>query len=206
MGVGHEAQYIRSDTASLILVVPTNELEGFRRGRKRTIVVVVVAAALIATLFLLPGDETRIPDFELPLLSGGTVTSSELEGNPVILNFWKADCPPCQDEAPALERAWQTYRDDGLQMIGVNVKTTRANTEAFVNEFGITYPIARDVDSELATELGVYGLPQTFFLSSDLAIEEVEAGEEVGRQGTTVVLGAINYEELEKQIELLLDE
>ena len=198
-------------------MVPRDELEGYPKQRRYAWWIAVAIAAAVGLFFLLrPAPERPVPDFDLPLLTGagglpdditsdGSVSSDELEGDPVVLNFWKADCPPCKDEAPVLERAWRRYRERGVRIIGVNVQTTRANAQRFVEEFGMTFPTVRDADQSLVEDLGVYGFPQTFFIDEDWSISSAQAGERIGTQGGTVVLGAISEEELTRRIESLLE-
>lgn len=45
-------------------------------------------------------------DFELPLVDGGGFRRlSELQPKVTLVNFWRADCPPCVSELPLLVEA-----------------------------------------------------------------------------------------------------
>src|SRR5687768_2099483 len=50
---------------------------------------------------------------------GDVLRLSELEGQPVWLNFWGSWCPPCRAEMPEVEEAWQQLEPRGMTMIGV---------------------------------------------------------------------------------------
>ena len=196
-------------------MVPPDELEEYPRPKLRRYfllpIAIVVGIAVIWAV-LQPADQKepeRLPQFELRALDGGTMASDDLEGQPVVLNLWASWCGPCREEAPAFERLWQRYRDQGLLVIGVNTRDHDDTARAFAEEYGITYPILRDPDQDLVGELeeisGIRGaLPQTFFVGRDGSLIGTESGSQVGSQGSTVVLGAISEEELERQIEELL--
>lgn len=178
------------------------------RGRAAYVVPALVLAGLLAWGFATPGDpiRERAPTFELGLLGGGTVTSDDLAGDPVVLNFWASWCIPCREEMPAFERMWKRYEAEGLKVIGVNLQDSAEGAREFVNQVGVTYPIALDTDGSLARKLGVRGLPQTFFIGEDFRFEKVSAGEAVEGAGERVVFGAIDEETLETRILELLDE
>jgi cytochrome c biogenesis protein CcmG/thiol:disulfide interchange protein DsbE len=105
-------------------------------------------------------------DFRISLFSGGTFRLSEQRGNVVLVNFWASWCPPCRDEAPVLERAWQDYRDRGVKLVGVDVWDSDQDARGFVREFGISYPNGPDANA-VAVEYGVSGVPETFFVGRD---------------------------------------
>ena len=103
-----------------------------RRGA--LIIFGVIALALVALLIVLavavrqrgagPLAEGVAPDFTLTTFDGQTYKLSELKGKPVVLNFWASWCIPCRDEAPALQRAWETYKDRGVLVLGVDYVDT----------------------------------------------------------------------------------
>jgi cytochrome c biogenesis protein CcmG/thiol:disulfide interchange protein DsbE len=135
------------------------------------------------------------PSFRLPLLDGdGRMASEDLAGSPYVLNFWATWCEPCRTEMPAFEKTWQRYRDRGVVVIGVLFNDDPEEARDFASELGVTYPLVVDDNDELAIELGVRGLPQTFFVDSDGYILEPGA-----------TLGIITEEELTKTIESMLE-
>lgn len=146
------------------------------------------------------------PEFELPLLGSDEMLSSQqLQGRPVVVNFWASWCVPCREEAPILEEAWQKYRDAGVVFLGVNVQDTQADAQAFVEEFGITFPSVRDTDLKLWTDTGVSGVPETFFIDHNWIFVGIGSGEELASTGGTKILGAIDRAVLESQIQIMLD-
>jgi cytochrome c biogenesis protein CcmG, thiol:disulfide interchange protein DsbE len=145
------------------------------------------------------------PDFSLALLgTSKTLSSDELKGHPVVLNFWASWCVPCREEAPALQSAWEMYANRGVRIVGVNLQDSEQDAKDFVKEFGLTYPIVRDPNLSLWTKLGVTGLPETFFLDRNWIFVGVGSGQEVGQSGTTKILGAIQPDLLERQIGMML--
>jgi peroxiredoxin len=171
------------------------------------LIVAVVAgyfASRPAEVVVAPG--ARAPDFALPRLDGdGEVTSSELEGKTVVLNFWGSFCPPCRDEAPILDRAHREYSDDDVVVLGVDVhKDSEAAALRFADAFGMTYPLVKDSGGELAARLDVNDrfLPQTFFIRPDGTFAEVEVdGLTTGNR--TSFFGGINWDQLSEQLDAM---
>lgn len=148
---------------------------------------------------------SELPDFSLPRLGGGAeLSSAQLAGGPIVINFWASWCIPCREEAKVLEAAWKKYGPQGVTVLGVNVQDSEEDAEAFAKEFGITYPIVRDTDLTLWTKLGVSGLPETFFVDSEGVFFGVGSGEQVDHSGATKILGAIDPALLDSQIQLML--
>ena len=115
--------------------------------------------------------------FALTTFDGAPVTLAALRGKVVVLNFWASWCnPACYDEAPVLEQMWQTYRDRGVVVVGVDMQDTTEAAQAFIQRFGLTFANAPDLQGKLAVEYGVYGVPETFFVGRDGTIRAKHVG------------------------------
>ncbi len=107
------------------------------------------------------------PAFRLPLLDGaGTASLDQYAGRIVVLNLWASWCGPCRDESPKLEALWQTDESLDIQFLGVDQQDAKGSARAFVQEFGITYPIAFDPEGTVAASYGALGLPTTFVIDA----------------------------------------
>jgi len=113
-----------------------------------------------------PNPQNLAPDFTLPTLSGEPLTLSSLRGRPVLINFWATWCPPCRVELPALQDAYNRY-GDRIGFVAVDVKEDRATVEPFVQQMGLTFPIALDGDGQVSGQLyQVRGIPTTVFIDA----------------------------------------
>jgi len=103
--------------------------------------------------------------FKLTAFDGKPVALEALRGQVVVVNFWASWCyPACYEEAPSLERAWKTYQDRGLMMVGVNFQDKDEPARRFLTQFGHTFPNAPDPAGRVSVDYGVYGVPETYFI------------------------------------------
>lgn len=150
------------------------------------------------------GDPTG--PFELvPVASGTTISSEDLRGRPVVLNFWASWCSPCRREMPLFQEAWEKYRDAGVLVIGVDVKDAPQSAIEFLEEIDVTYPVVKDEEEALLGALGITtGLPQTYFLEPDPdALDALLGGR--AHEGGALVIGEITQAELNSRIEEMIE-
>jgi cytochrome c biogenesis protein CcmG/thiol:disulfide interchange protein DsbE len=99
-------------------------------------------------------------------MADGQLALSELRGTAVVLNFWASWCPPCQEEAPRLQRGWVRWGERGVLFLGLDMQDFPEDARDFLREFGITYPTIRDPGKDVANDYGATGLPETYFISA----------------------------------------
>ena len=106
------------------------------------------------------------PDFTLQRLDGkGSVHLWSLRGRPVWINFFASWCPPCQAEAYDLGQT--ARKSPGLDLVGIDLtadETSIAKVQAFVQQFGIGYPVLLDTEGAVANRYGVQAIPTSFFI------------------------------------------
>ena len=156
------------------------------RSRWGTALPFIVFAALAGLFFyaLQTGDPSRlpsaligkpVPDFTLPPLDGlkaadgsaiGSFATADLgQGKPTIVNVFASWCVPCLEEHPLL---MALARRGDLRIYGINYKDNPASARRFLGRHGNPYTrVGTDSTGRTAIDFGVYGVPETFVISSD---------------------------------------
>jgi cytochrome c biogenesis protein CcmG, thiol:disulfide interchange protein DsbE len=106
-----------------------------------------------------------IPTFSLVTLDGRTVTSADLRGKPVLVNFWASWCiPACVEEHAVLLEAARRY-GTSLQIVGVLYQDTPQEARTFGARYGEpSWPTLIDPSGELALDFGVTGPPESYLV------------------------------------------
>lgn len=102
------------------------------------------------------------PYFRLKDLSNQWKEYGDLKGEQLtVIDFWASWCQPCVQSIPHLNQMAEEYADQGVTFIGVSVDGPRSQSKLapFIKSMGVTYPILRDINSELMSELGVTAVP-----------------------------------------------
>lgn len=115
------------------------------------------------------------PPFALAAPDGATVSTADLRGRPVVLNFWATWCAPCRAEMPALQATAEQFAG-AVHVIGVNQGETAEQVTAFATAFGIAYPLVLDADDAVSRLYRVRALPTTFLIDADGVVRAVIPG------------------------------
>lgn len=119
------------------------------------------------------------PDFELKTLEGKKIKLSELRGRRVVLNMWATWCPPCRAEMPDMEKFYKKYKDEGVEILAVNMTTSEINSKVikdFMNEFGITFPVVLDEKGEVGNQFQARVIPTSYLIDSHGVIKQKITG------------------------------
>lgn len=109
-------------------------------------------------------------------LDGTTMSTADLLGSPLLINFWFSTCEPCRREMPVLAAAHRKY-GDSIRFVGLNMNDSASVARAFAKKYGVTYELFTQPSGALVTELGIATAPFTVFVSSDGYIVNQIAGE-----------------------------
>jgi peroxiredoxin Q/BCP len=96
------------------------------------------------------------PEFELTSDEGETIKLSALRGKPVVLYFYpKDDTPGCTTEACEFRDAYDRFRDQGVEILGVS-PDTEASHQKFKSKYELPFTLLADPDHEAAEAYGVW--------------------------------------------------
>ncbi len=120
---------------------------------------------------------TAAPEFEVETLAGEPVALSDLRGQVVLVNFWATWCPPCRVEMPGFQNVYEEYRDEGFTILGLStdVGGDRVVRE-FIDERGITFPVAYATPASRHAFGGVSALPMSFLIDRQGRIRHTVRG------------------------------
>lgn len=108
----------------------------------------------------------RAPNFRLIDLDNKVHTLADYKGKPLIVNFWASWCRPCRAELPAFNRAWAKVKDQGIQMIAINIGEDPNTVFNFIREYPIDFKVLLDQQSDELNNWQMQGLPTTYILNA----------------------------------------
>ena len=100
-------------------------------------------------------------------LDGKKMQLSDLRGKVVVLNFWFSSCPPCIEEAPALNRLQAQIAPQGGVVLGVNVDDNEADYKKFLLDHGVNFPTYRDPEKKINATYGTTVFPETYIIDRE---------------------------------------
>jgi thiol-disulfide isomerase/thioredoxin len=127
---------------------------------------------------------SHLPVFELKDLHGHELSSTDLAGKVVLIDFWATWCQPCKKEMPGYQELLDRYGSRGLVVIGFKFDTM-ADTEdplKFAHRIGVHYPLAVAPDELKRKFGGIEGLPTTMLYDREGALRKKVVGFEYTRE------------------------
>jgi cytochrome c biogenesis protein CcmG/thiol:disulfide interchange protein DsbE len=175
-----------------------------RRGSGLRLIALVVVAATAGLAVVFTGRFGRdpslvdspligkpAPSLELPMLEGGEIIDmASLKGQIVVVNFFASWCLQCRLEHAGLVAAAEAFAGSGVQFVGIVYQDTANNALGFLDEYGLspfTLYLA-DPGSRAAIAFGVFGIPETYFISPEGTV----VGKVIGESDALLLGGAID--------------
>jgi thiol-disulfide isomerase/thioredoxin len=121
-------------------------------------------------------EPTPVQEFTLTDLDGRSISSADLRGKVVMVNFWATWCPPCRAEIPDLIKLQDKYRDK-LVVIGISEDEIPTDeVKAFAVAQKMNYPIAMTNPQLAKIFRGVSALPTTFVIDREGKLQQRHVG------------------------------
>ncbi|MGQ7843579.1 TlpA family protein disulfide reductase [Granulosicoccus sp. 3-233] len=123
------------------------------------------ASSTLAAEPLLDDVDRALPTFDLASVGDGQWQAERLLGKPWVINFWATWCPPCVEEIPSMNAAWQALESEGVGMLAINAGEGQEAVDAFLKKIPIDFPtLLGDVNS--LNNWSVMALPTTLIVNS----------------------------------------
>lgn len=103
------------------------------------------------------------PGFVLRDLDGKTVSLREFKGKVILLGFWATWCKPCRRELAELEKIHQTYKAEGLAIVGVTLDQSAGKARDYLDGIKVTFPNLLATRS-MASNYGIMVIPTAFII------------------------------------------
>ena len=107
------------------------------------------------------------PDLHVTDIQGNPVSLSDLKGKTVLLDFWTSWCPPCREDAPALDKLYAKYGSKNLAIIGISVDEDRGSVENFLKEHPHKFPIVLSSENEMPRPYEIDEFPTYMVIAPD---------------------------------------
>ena len=153
-----------------------------RMSRTRLIIMVILIIAVVAIVGIALSRNSSSPsDLTLPTMTGAEINLSELEGTPVVLNFWSIPCSWCRKQLPYFENVAQQNEGE-IKVIAVNIVDNAASVQNFFGDYEPTMIVALDGNREAFVDYcQKYDNPQgyipfTLFVDSEGIIQYIKIG------------------------------
>lgn len=138
-----------------------------------------------------PGEiGSELPEFSIKDLRGHKISSSELRGKVVLIDFWATWCQPCKKEMPGYQALLDKYGSRGFAVIGFKFDTMMDTEEplSFSKRLGIRYPLAVASDELKSKFGGIEGLPTTMLYDRQGVLRD----KIIGFEYTSVIESELN--------------
>ena len=152
-------------------VSPGNEWGGMARGTIKASM--VAAAVLVSAQAGSAAHKADVIDrFRFTLADGTNLTTANLRGRVVMINFWATWCVPCRKELPLLNRYYRAHRADGLVIIGVAADAGADGRGQWLSPT-IGYPQAARVGGP---DYRLPSIPMTYVIGRDGTLAYAKSG------------------------------
>lgn len=158
---------------------------------------IIFSALLIflTSLYLISFQKETINNLNMTSIQGEKITSNDLLGKVVLINFWATDCPSCIAEMPDLIETYNKYKKQNFELIAVSMfYDPPSRVLSFSKNNKLPFSVVLDIDKKIASQFNGVTLTPTSFL--------------IDHEGKIInkIIGEINFDEFTNILEKALKE
>jgi peroxiredoxin len=138
-------------------------------------VVLAIAGIGVAAI----GHQSTAPDVTFISIDGQKISSHDLRGKVVMVNFWATSCTTCVHEMPQMVETYNKFKSQGLQFVAVAMNYDRPDYVLnYAQTRKLPFTVALDSGGDLAKQFGDVAMtPTTFVIGKDGKILKRYLGE-----------------------------
>ena len=111
-----------------------------------------------------------VPDFTTTDLDGNPISLEQYRGKVVLLDFWAVWCGPCIAEMPNVKKVYDTYKDEGFDIIGISLDIDEERLRNYLKENEIPWRqvfSGKGWDSPVSRQYGIRAIPAPWLIDKD---------------------------------------
>ena len=153
-------------------------------------IIISCLVILLTSLVLISFQKDNIDSLDMTTINGEKITSKDLLGKVVLINFWATDCPGCIAEMPGLINTYNKYKNQNFELIAVSMfYDPPSHVLSFAKNNSLPFPVVLDIEKKIAAQFSNITLTPTSFLIN-------HQGEIINR-----IIGEINFDEFDSLLQ-----
>jgi len=122
--------------------------------------------------------EDYAPDFQVTTIKGQKLSSGDLLGKVVVMDFWATWCPPCRASVPEIKELTKKYSSDKVVVLSVSADKDDGQWREFIAKKNMDWLQYRDADEHMQKLLSVHAFPTYIVIDTEGIVRERIVGED----------------------------
>jgi len=146
--------------------------------KQKSQMLALVALTAVSTSAWAVEEGDSAPIFDLPSIYADhpAISTASLEGKTVYVDFWASWCAPCLSSLPLYNDMYHKYKDQGLEIVAINVDNPIEDGLDFLLDTPLDFLIPADPNGEVAELFEVIGMPTSYLIGPDGTVKLVHVG------------------------------
>lgn len=154
-------------------------ISSYRKRRARPFLLASMAALLFlpTSIALAVAIGDKAPDCKLSSLGDSqSSTLSQYPGKVLYVDFWASWCGPCAKSFPFMNELHSQLKDQGLQIVAVNLDEKPEEAQAFLSQYPAQFTVAADASKQCAKDFGVKAMPSSYLIDRKGKVHHIHLG------------------------------